>query len=217
VSPLAPAQGTLVWLLPLALALGAGLVARSAVVERARLLALRQGTERRWSEVARLLAQRQHELPSLLAVVRGYVHRERRVLVRVEAEHARTESLTRAGAPRRELAHAAGVLGAAVARLLEAAARYPEVKADPAFQRLAARLTTLESQLAERRRAYNHRVDLYNGRLARGLARLLASFVELEPLARFEAVDAATLDDVELGLPQEDARPRAGTSTPASP
>ncbi|HXN49353.1 MAG TPA: LemA family protein [Bryobacteraceae bacterium] len=117
-----------------------------------------------WSNIDVLLVQRHDELPKLVEVCRQYMQYESDTLERVMRartgiDAARSSgNLNSLGAAERELR--SGLSG-----LFAVAERYPDLKANQAFQQLQARISGLETAIADRREVYNDAVNANNVRI----------------------------------------------------
>jgi LemA protein len=126
-----------------------------------------------WSNIDVLLVQRHDELPKLIEVCRQYMQFERDTLERV------TGNINSVGAAEQELR--AGLGG-----LYAVAERYPDLKANEAFRQLQARISALETAIADRREIYNDSVNANNVRLQTFPDTLIASFGNFHPAKLLE-------------------------------
>jgi LemA protein len=117
-----------------------------------------------WANIDVLLVQRHDELPKLVEVCRQYMQYERDTLERVMkartgVDEARSSgNVNSVGAAERELR--SGLNG-----LYAVAERYPDLKANEAFRQLQARISGLETAIADRREVYNDAVNANNVRI----------------------------------------------------
>lgn len=122
------------------------------------LVRLRRTAERDFANVEVVLKQRHDEIPRLVEIVRGYARHERELLERVTALRG---SYERAGDTAARV-RAENALAAALAAVPAVVERYPALRADREFQRLARRLSEVESVIADRRELYNQATTWYN-------------------------------------------------------
>lgn len=148
-----------------------------------------------WSNIDVLLAQRHDELPKLVEVCRQYMQFERDTLERVvkarsAVDSARTSgNVNLVGSAERELR--TGLNG-----LFALAEQYPDLKANEAFRTVAARISGLETAIADRREIYNDSVNTNNIRLQTFPDVLIANFGDFHQakLLQFESEGTADVD-----------------------
>lgn len=133
-----------------------------------------------WSNIDVLLAQRHDELPKLVEVCRQYMQFESDTLERVMRarngiDAARSSgNVGSVGLAERELR--TGLSG-----LYAVAERYPDLKANEAYQHLQARISGLETAIADRREVYNDAVNANNVRIQAFPELLVAQFGDFPP------------------------------------
>ena len=150
------------------------------------VMALRQRSDKAWSNIGVVLKQRHDQLPNLVAAVRGVMAFERDVLKDVaEARAAYAPT-----APIPDQALVSDATSAAVRSLFAVVERYPDIKSQANVQDLQAEIERLESMIADRRELYNDQVYRYNTRIAQVPGALLAPLFGWRPRGFF-AVDAA--------------------------
>ncbi|MBI5629726.1 MAG: LemA family protein [Elusimicrobia bacterium] len=125
------------------------------------LVALKNNILKAWANIDVLLKQRHDELPKLIKTCEGYMNHERAVFDKVLQAR---EALMRASGPGQK-GQAEGELQGAIRQLFALAENYPDLKAQASFQQLQARITSLESEIADRREFYNDSVNVYNIRI----------------------------------------------------
>ena len=148
-----------------------------------------------WSNIDVLLVQRHDELPKLVEVCRQYMAYERDTLERVMkartgVDAARSSGdVNSVGAAERELR--TGLTG-----LYAVAERYPELKANEAFRLLQARISGLETAIADRREVYNEAVNANNVRIQAVPDVFVARFGNCPPaqLMQFQAPEKSDVD-----------------------
>jgi LemA protein len=139
------------------------------------LVRVSAGVKLAWSNIDVLLVQRHDELPKLVEVCRQYMKYEQDTLERVtkarnSVDTARNSgSVSSVGAAERELR--SGLSG-----LYAVAESYPELKTNEAFKQLQARISGLETAIADRREVYNDAVNANNVRIQSFPDAILAQF-----------------------------------------
>ncbi|KPK10838.1 MAG: LemA family protein [Acidithiobacillales bacterium SG8_45] len=128
------------------------------------LVRLKHDVSRAWSNIDVLMKQRHDELPKLVETCKQYMQYEKDVLERVVKARASVAEARMAGD--------VGALGAAetemrigLGNLFAVAENYPELKANETFQHLQQRISTLETQISDRREFYNNSVNANNVRV----------------------------------------------------
>jgi LemA protein len=161
------------------------------------LVSLRESVKQAWANIDVLLQQRHDELPKLVQTCRQYMQYERDTLEKVMLARAAVN----AAHERHDMAalgSAENELHATLGRLYAVAENYPQLKADQSFQQLQARITGLESAIADRREYYNSQVQLNNTRIAQFPAVLLAHQFGFLP-AQLLKIDQQERQDVDVG------------------
>ncbi|MGH9792350.1 MAG: LemA family protein, partial [Candidatus Acidiferrales bacterium] len=89
----------------------------------------------------------------------------------------------------------AGQLGAgALKSLFAVAEKYPDLKANSTFMQLQGRISTLESQIADRRELYNDAVNTHNIRIAQLPDVFVARMLAYNNRTLFQAAEAERAD-----------------------
>ncbi len=125
------------------------------------LVFLSRECDRSFANVDVLLKQRHDEIPALVEICRGYAKFEAKLLDSVTALRARYLALPADGKTGARVA-TANELDRAVALVSARVEAYPEIQASAHFQQLSARLSELETSIADRREHYNNSVTSYN-------------------------------------------------------
>ncbi|MEI8255550.1 MAG: LemA family protein [Deltaproteobacteria bacterium] len=160
------------------------------------LVRVRAAVKLTWSNINVLLAQRHDELPKLVELCKQYMQYERDTLERVMrarsgVDAARsTGNIASMGTAERELRN--GLSG-----LYAVAERYPDLKANDAFKQLQARISGLETAIADRREVYNDSVNANNVRI-QAFPHLLVARLGDFPEAAMLEFDADEAKDVDL-------------------
>lgn len=132
-----------------------------AVFTYNRLVGLKHGVAKAWSNIDVLLKQRHDELPKLVETCRQYMQFEQDTLEKVMLARNRV-SQAREQHDITALGEAEGTLRMGLGHLFAVAEAYPELKANETFAHLQTRITGLEDAIADRREFYNDSVNLNN-------------------------------------------------------
>ena len=151
-----------------------------------------------WSNIDVLLVQRHDELPKLIDVCKRYMEHERETLERVTQARSQVEA-ARSSGDVASVSQAEGALRSGLANLYAVAESYPELKADTLFRNLAARISALETAIADRREIYNEAANAQNVRIETFPDAIIAGMFNFAP-ARLLKFDAAQTADVDVGL-----------------
>ena len=165
------------------------------------LIAVKNNIDKAWANIDVLLLQRHDELPKLIEVCKGYMGHEQDTLERVIA--ARQGAAAAQGPAAKGQAEAA--LQGSLRHLFAVAESYPDLKAQSSFQQLQDRVTSLESQIADRREFYNESVNTYNIRIQELPDVFIARFLALTPREMFK-VDPASREDVKISFKAAEGR-----------
>ena len=125
------------------------------------IVALRQRSDKAWSNIDVVLKQRHDQLPALVSAVRGLMAFEQDVLTEVaqaRAAYSPTEPIPEQAVHSEQTTRAVRSLFAVV----EA---YPQVRSDQNVLDLQNEIERLESMIADRRELYNDQVYRYNARI----------------------------------------------------
>jgi LemA protein len=180
-----------------AVALALAIVSFIVLTSYNAIVALRQRSEKAWSNIGVVLKQRHDQLPNLVAAVRDVMAYERDVLTRVTEARAAYQP----SAPIPEQAVTSEATSEAVRTLFAVVERYPDIKAQQNVLDLQDEIERLEGMIADRRELYNDQVYRYNTRIAQVPGALLAPMFGWRP-REFFAVE-----------PTETARPATDLGT----
>jgi LemA protein len=160
------------------------------------IVALRQRSDKAWSNIDVVLKQRHDQLPNLVAAVRGLMSYEQGVLTRVtEARAAYSPT-----APIPAQAATSEETTAAVRSLFAVVERYPELRSAENVRDLQSQIERLEDMIADRRELYNDQIYRYNTRIDQVPGALIAPVFGWQPREFF------TADDEERARPDADLR-----------
>src|ERR1700690_932412 len=149
------------------------------------LVTIKNNVDKAWANIDVLLKQRHDELPGLVEVCKGYMKYEGETLERV----TRARSLYSQAQTVDQKVEASSTMTSAVGRLLATAENYPDLKANNNFMQLQARVSQLESQIADRREFYNDSVNVFNTRIQEMPDALLAGSMNLRPREMFQVAE----------------------------
>jgi len=153
------------------------------------VVALRQRSDKAWSNIDVVLKQRHDQLPNLVSAVRGLMQYEQGVLTRVtEARAAYSPS-----APIPDQAVTSEATSAAVRNLFAVVERYPDIKSQANVQDLQDQIERLEAMIADRRELYNDQVYRYNTAITQVPGVILAPLFGWRPRQFFAADPADAL------------------------
>lgn len=155
-----------------------------------RLIFLVNQCDKAWYNIDVLLKQRHDEIPKLVAVCEGSMKFEKETLTAVI--NARAAATSAAGLADRVKAE--GELTTALGRLLAVAENYPELKSTALFAQLSARVSQLETEIADRREYYNDAATTYNVATESFPSNLVAGNAGMRPRELFRAAPADTAD-----------------------
>ena len=160
------------------------------------IVALRQRSDKAWSNIDVVLKQRHDQLPNLVSAVRGVMSYEQSVLTRVtEARAAYSPT-----APIPAQAATSEETTAAVRSLFAVVERYPELKSAENVRDLQSQIERLEDMIADRRELYNDQIYRYNTRIGQVPGALIAPVFGWQPREFF------TADDEDKARPDADLR-----------
>ena len=121
-----------------------------------------------WSEVLNQYQRRADLIPNIVATVKGEANFEQETLTKVIEARAKatsiqaTPELINDPAAFQKFQAAQGELGSALSRLMVTVERYPELKANAAFQDLRVQLEGTENRITVARNRYIKAVNDYN-------------------------------------------------------
>jgi LemA protein len=148
-----------------------------------------------WSNIDVLLVQRHDELPKLVDVCKQYMQYEGGTLERVMKARAGVDA-ARSSGDVASIGVAEREMRSGLNGLYAVAERYPDLKANDAFQHLQTRVSGLETAIADRREVYNDAATANNVRIQAFPDLLIASMGNFSPaqLLHFDTTDKADVD-----------------------
>jgi len=157
------------------------------------LVVLKHGVSKAWSNIDVLLKQRHDELPKLVETCRQYMKFEQETLEKVMLARNHVQA-AREAHDVRDLGMAEGELRLGLGNLFAVAEAYPELKANETFQHLQARISGLESSIADRREFYNESVNANNVRIEQFPDVIVARLFAFKPAELLEFTEAEKAD-----------------------
>jgi LemA protein len=163
------------------------------------LIVVSRNVEKAWANIDVLLKQRHDEIPKLVKICEGYMQYERSTLEKITA--ARTACIN-AGTVS-ESAKAEGALSGLLKNLFAVAENYPDLKANNNFLQLQNRVSTLESQIADRRELFNESVNTYNIRIAQLPDVIIAGMLNMQKKDLFQIIETERQDvEINFNMPK---------------
>ncbi|MDD2678610.1 MAG: LemA family protein [Candidatus Nanoarchaeia archaeon] len=151
-----------------------------------RFIVLKNSVDKMWSNINVLLKQRFDELPNLVETAKGYMKYEKEVFS--EITKARTAF---SGAQTiDEKAKASSMLNKAMMGFYAVAENYPKLKADKSFKHLQERISAIETDISNKRSAYNDGVNIFNIKLSQFPSMIIAGFMKLKRKDLFQATES---------------------------
>ena len=148
-----------------------------------------------WAQVESQYQRRADLIPNLVSTVKGYASHEKELLT--DITNARSQ-WSAADTPKEKM-EAAGSMDSALSRLLVVVENYPNLKASENFLALQAQLEGTENRIAVERMRYNDQVKVYNTKIKKMPAAIVANMFGFDEKLYFEAdVGAETAPEVEF-------------------
>lgn len=161
-----------------------------------RLVNLKHNVKKAWGNIDVLLKQRHDELPKLVSTCKEYMEYEGETLERIVNARSRAWAARESG-DIAGLGAAEGALRLGLGQLFALAENYPQLKANETFQHLQARISGLESSIADRREFYNEAVNINNIGIEEFPDLLIARMFNFGPFSLLE-FDEAEIKDVDV-------------------
>jgi LemA protein len=161
------------------------------------LVAIKNDVDKAWANIDVLLKQRHDELTKLLDVTKGYAEFERDTLTKITQARSQYQQAVTVD----QKVQADQSMTSALRGFFAVAENYPDLKANSNFQMLEQRISSLESQIADRREFYNDSVNTLNIRIQQVPDTFVASFMQLTPRAMLK-IDEADKTDVQMSFAQ---------------
>lgn len=161
------------------------------------LVTIKHNVSKAWANIDVLLKQRHDELPKLVETCKQYMQFEQQTLEKVMDARSRVFSAREAGNVG-AVGDAENSLRASIGNLFAVAENYPDLKTNETFRQLQARITGLESEIADRREFYNESVNINNVRIEQFPDSILAGLFGFKA-AELLQFGAAEKTDVDVG------------------
>lgn len=137
------------------------------------LIGLREDVDNSWAQVENQLKRRADLIPNLVATVQGIAQQEQEVFGAIASARS---ALLAAESTADQIA-AARQMDSALGRLLAIVENYPELRSSQNFLALQDQLEGTENRIAVERKRYNDAVAVYNKRIKRFPAVLIANML----------------------------------------
>ncbi len=159
------------------------------------LVQVKNNVAKAWANIDVLLKQRHDELPKLIETCKQYMKYEQETLQKVIDARSRVFA-ARDTQDVKALGIAEAGLRSSVGNLFAVAESYPDLKTNQTFQQLRARISGLESAIADRREFYNDSANINNVRIEQFPGSVIAQMYNFRPAAllEFEAAEKADVD-----------------------
>ena len=145
------------------------------------LITLRNNADKAWANIDVLLKKRLDLIKTLVEVVKSYAAYEQGVLV--EVTRIRAAALQAQGIA--EKARRNEEVNTSLGSVFAVAENYPDLKASEQFTNLQKQITTIETQIAQRREFYNDSVLLYNTNISTIPGVFIANQLRFQPREYF--------------------------------
>jgi len=135
----------------------------------------------KWAQVESQLQRRNDLIPNLVNSVKGYAAHEKTVfedVTNARSQWAKASTMD-------EKVKAAGVVDAALGRLLLVVENYPNLKADQTFLKLMDELSGTENRIAVERMRYNESVKDYNISVRMFPGNIIAGMFNYKPATEY--------------------------------
>lgn len=164
------------------------------------LISLRNNIDKAWANIDVLLKKRLDLIPNLVELVKGYATYERSVLE--EITKIRASAMQAQAIP--EKAKGSEAISASLGSVFALAENYPNLKASENFLHLQKELSTIETQIAQRREFYNDSVLLYNTNIKTIPSVYLADWLKYTPKEYFRVEgDVGTPLKIDIEVPEK--------------
>jgi len=160
------------------------------------LVRIKHNVSKAWSNIDVLLKQRHDEIPKLVETCKQYMKFEKETLEKVMQARSQLSQARKSG-DMKGLGSAEDSLRMGLGNLFAVAEAYPELKADRSFQHLQARISALESAIADRREFYNESVNINNTRIEQFPDIIIAHLFHFKPRELLE-FSAQEISDVNM-------------------
>ena len=159
-----------------------------------RLVGLREGVDKSWSQVENVYQRRLDLIPNLVRTVEGQANFEKGTLTEITEARASINQIKLApgqvpdDATLAQWEAAQSKLGGALGRLLAVSENYPQLRANEGFMGLQAELAGTENRISVERGRFNETAQTYNTAVKTMPAALFAGMLGFTPKPYFKAV-----------------------------
>ncbi|MDD5194390.1 MAG: LemA family protein [Candidatus Omnitrophica bacterium] len=149
------------------------------------LIRLKNNLKKAWANIDVLLKQRHDELPKLIEVCKGYMKYEKELLETI----TKARSVYQSAQNFQDKAQADNMISGALKTLFAVAENYPDLKANEDFKHLQTRISSLESEITDRREFYNESVNNYNIKIQSFPDTIIANMMGFRPEELFKVAE----------------------------
>ncbi|MDD5043509.1 MAG: LemA family protein [Patescibacteria group bacterium] len=149
------------------------------------LISRRNQADEAWSDIDVQLKRRYNLIPNLVETVKAYAKHESSVFEKVTTARAAAMGAK----TMEEHAQAENMLSNTLKSLFAVAEAYPDLKASNNFMRLQDELTDAEDKIQAARRFYNNNVRIFNTKLQKFPANMVAGMLGFKAKEFFEAAE----------------------------
>lgn len=162
------------------------------------LIQLHEQIDRAWKNIDIILEQRFEEIPKLISIVEQYVGYESKVIKElVEARKQYSQSTQAA-----DQIKCANEVSEKLQSLFMIAENYPQLNSQEQFLNLQKRISSLESQIADRKELVNEVITQYNARIKMFPDFFFANFLKFSPIPLYQIDEAKRREpSLELKIP----------------
>ncbi|MBU2103168.1 MAG: LemA family protein [Candidatus Omnitrophota bacterium] len=154
------------------------------------LVRLKNNIRKAWANIDVLLKQRHDELPKLVEVCKGYMKYEKEVFETI----TKARSIYQGAQSIQDKAQSDNMISGALKTLFAVSENYPELKANEDFKHLQTRVSSLESEIADRREFYNESTNNYNIKIQSFPDMVIAGMMGFKPEELFKVAEGDTKD-----------------------
>lgn len=147
------------------------------------LISLQNNTEEGFSTIDVYLKKRWDLIPNLVETVKGYASHEKTTLTNVIEARNRAMNATSA----EDKIAAENVLTGTLKSLFALSEAYPDLKANQQFAMLQSQLSSIEDDIAQKRKYYNATVKAFNNKIMFFPSNIIAKIMKLTKKPYFEA------------------------------
>jgi LemA protein len=150
------------------------------------LISLRRQVDRAWANIDVILKQRFDEIPQIIQVIEQYVGHESgilKTLAQARANYGQAQNVS-------DKIQASQEMSIAFRGILSIGEAYPELKSNQNFSQLQARVSQLESTIADRREIYNEATTNFNTRIEQIPDVFAARILNYQPMKLYEVAES---------------------------